>query len=200
MAKPPKRSVTRAREAMAWDLNVRGKTCREIAAILIEQGLGPITFQAVSHMLIRVGNRHTAELTEKVSTYKAKQAELLDLLIDEALKGLGGEGLPERERRVRTVTIKARRGADEINLPAKEVTRTTRWRDGDPRFLAEARAAAADIRKLFGLDASPSDPAPGQGDPDPAAARRALMAAETEPEPPIHIPGDDDGPSDVPPG
>ena len=90
---------------------------------------------------------------------------------------------PSRERRVETVVIKARHGADQIDLPAKKITRVTKWRDGNPQFLAEARAAAADIRKMLGLDAQPTDPPAGQGAADPEAARRALMAAAGEPTP-----------------
>lgn len=173
--------MTRVREARAWELSVRGKSCRQIAAILIAEGHGPITFQAVSHMLIRIGRRESAQLAEKVADYKAKQARLLEFLASESLDAWDGSKLPSVERRVKTVTIKARHGADQVDLPAREVTRTTRWRDGDPRFLAEARAAAADIRRMLGLDALPTDPPAGQGAPDPEAARRALMAAAGEP-------------------
>lgn len=179
----PKRSLTKAREARAWELSVRCKTTRQIAAILIEEGLGPITQQAVSLMLVRVGQRETAKLTEEVSAYKAKQAKLLEFLASESLDAWDRSMNPATERRVETVTIKARHGADQVDLPAKKVTRTTRWRDGDPRFLAEARAAAADIRRMLGLDALPTDPPAGQGAPDPEAARRALSAAVGEPSP-----------------
>lgn len=185
--------MTRLREARAWELSVRCKTCRQIAAILIEEGLGPITFQAVSHMLRRIGQRESAKLTEEVSTYKVKQARLLERLASESLDAWDRSMNPATERRVETVTIKARHGADQVDLPAKKVTRTTRWRDGDPRFLAEARAAAADIRRMLGLDALPTDPPAGQGAPDPEAARRALSAAVGEP-PPTAEDDEDDHP------
>lgn len=193
MAKPPKASVTRAREARAWELSVRGKSSRQIAAILGEEGLGPVSFQAVARLLRVVGARKTAALTEEISDYKARQAALLALLISESLGGWDRSQRPAIERRVKDVVIDGRIEGVAVELPAKEITRTTKWRDGTPQFLAEARAAAADIRKLFGLDATPSDPPAGQGDPDPAAARRALMAAETEPEPaPGHEPDPED--------
>jgi hypothetical protein len=187
LAKPPKASVTRAREARAWELSLRGKSCRAIAATLIEEGLGPITFQAVSATLKRVGDRHADELAARVKAYKAQQTHRLEMILEKALEAYEGSQEPVEEHRIKDVTLKVKDGREWLEMPATEFTRTLRWRDGDPRFLAEARAASADIRKIWGLDAQPTDPPADAGAADPEAARRALMAAggdaDLEPEP-----------------
>jgi transposase len=48
---------------------------------------------------------------------------------------------------------KMEQGGDVDGLIERTVTRTSDGRCGDPRFLAEIRAALSDIRKIWGLDA-----------------------------------------------
>jgi hypothetical protein len=138
----------------------------------------------VGKMLRRVEVRVLAELSERVKAEKAVQHESYEVVKRTAWQEW------ERSRRnavmVRTKSsaIEADRGRGKVDLPAEEVTRTVKGRLGDPRYLAEVRAAMDAQAKLWGLYAAPTDPPPDQGAADPEVARRALLAAGADVDPP----------------
>jgi hypothetical protein len=87
-----------------------------------------------------------------VDQMKAAQARVLEHAIDEAMDGW--ERSKAAAKRVKRTSGKPSRagGVAETDVTATEVSA----RVGDVRFLTEARAALADLRKLFGLDAAES--------------------------------------------
>jgi DNA-binding CsgD family transcriptional regulator len=78
----------------------------------------------VSKLLARVADRRLKELRDKVDRQRGEQTDQLSHLLDEAMQAWELSQL------------------DAHSGPA-----------GDPKFLAEARALLADLRKLWGLDA-----------------------------------------------
>jgi hypothetical protein len=120
----------REHERRAWELRQEGWTQTRIAAAL------DLDRASVHHILHRVSLRVLAELSQDAKARKAEQDAQLSYLLDEALLAW---------RRSCGVTSDPQTGAP-----------TPPTQPGDPRFLAEARAVLADVRKLWGLE-------PGQG-------------------------------------
>lgn len=147
MARPGKVKPEQAREheARAWALRQQGWTQQRIAA---ELGLGQ---SAVCRILARVSRRTLKELSDDVGRVKAEQSERLDFIIDEALQAW------ERSKRNSSSVTRERTevlGGTEDEQPARErVVRAGEQRDGDVRFLEQARAALAEQRKIWGAEA-----------------------------------------------
>jgi hypothetical protein len=146
--------LTRQREELAWELRVRGLREQRIAEEIEKAGLGRITQQAVSCMLIRLEARALEAMQERVGGVKIRQTDALWLIYNEAMQAW--------ERSKQAHKSLARKVADD-GQPSGAGTLTLSDQDGDPRFLNEARAALADIRKIWGLDA-PSKFAPTSPD------------------------------------
>src|SRR5260370_39622219 len=77
--------ITREREILAWTLRIKGKREPAIALMIEEAGLGKVTQQAVSAMLLRVEARALRQMKEQVEGVKARQTEALWFIYDEAL-------------------------------------------------------------------------------------------------------------------
>jgi hypothetical protein len=156
MPKIPK-ALTRQREELAWELSAKGLTERKIVEELDKAGLGRITQQGVSAILIRVEARALAEMTSRVGGLKAKQTSALWHIFQEALSAW------ERSKQAAKTLTKQVEGAAAGAVPGssptgvagkgERVTTQIREQDGDPRFLDQARAALADLRKIWGADA-----------------------------------------------
>jgi hypothetical protein len=155
-------TVSRAREELAWELRVKGMREQQIADELDRACLGRVTRQAVSAMLIRVEARALKGLSKQVEGYKLRQSEALWLIYAEAMAAWEKSKEPDKSitRKVATNALGAMEPAG-----GEPITMTVRDSDGDPRHLAEARAALADLRKLWGLDA-PTKIAPTTPDGD----------------------------------
>ena len=161
---PPKRELSRQRAARAWELRLRGHTLAEIAAALEAGGLGRVSSQAIHKALRKAERRVLAGMEEAVKGELARQYAGLDHLYCESMQAWARSKGPAKLAREKS-------SADGAGAPARrETTHELRERTGDPRFLAEARAALADLRKLLGLDA-PDKLLLGGLPPDPIAVR-----------------------------
>ena len=78
--------VARQREEMAWELRVRGMHEQRIAEEIAHAGLGQITQQGVSCMLIRLEARVLEAMQERIGGEKARQTDALWLIYEEALQ------------------------------------------------------------------------------------------------------------------
>lgn len=167
MGATPRREVTRRREELAWDLRLRGYKLAEIADRVAADGLGAMTPQAVHAALARTERRVLAGLTDRATNEKVRQLAALNVLYDEAMQAWERSKEPARSARSKVTqgpaapadppAGDAAEGAVARQRPADdrrtEMAQEVRERDGNPAFLAEARAALADLRRLLGLDA-----------------------------------------------
>jgi hypothetical protein len=173
--------AVRAREELVWELASRGKTCRSIAVSVEQAGLGRMSHQAVSAMLRRLEDRFLAEQQERIKVYKGKQTASLLLIFGEAMAAWEKSKRPAKVRKVKSTIVKGLGpGGMDVDLPSDEITRTTKWRDGDPQHLGKAMEALDRVRKIWGLDAAPEDllSAIASGSIRPQSAEKALMAAD----------------------
>jgi hypothetical protein len=161
MARVPT-AITRKREELAWELRIKGLREQRIAEEIEKAGLGRITQQGVSLLLLRVEARALQSMQKRVSGVKARQTDALWLIFEEAMRAW------ERSQRADTSITKRltsrstgilEEGAAPRAHGSEQVTTQIREHAGDPRFLDQARAALADIRRIWGLDA-PSKLAP----------------------------------------
>ena len=136
MAARPLIEVTAQNEREAWRL----RTVERLTEPEIAGRLG-VSQSTVSRMLRRVEKRLAREFAEQAERVKARQAALLDHVVSEALAGW---------ERSTDDAVTERSVSD-----GEKTTTTTerRGQAGAPSFLAECRAALADIRAIYGLDA-----------------------------------------------
>lgn len=129
-------------DASCWRLYAgKGMTTRQIAEAL---GIAPST---VSRALRRAEKRALESLNATISAHKVKAMERLEMLYQMALAAWDDSCAERTRRRSKRRTAAGEAGAvDETEI----VTESKR---GNPRFMTEARAAVADMRKLMGLDA-----------------------------------------------
>lgn len=142
--------LTRRREQVAFDLAVKGMSGPQIAAELARLGLGEVTQQAVSKMLIRIEQRILKEMSEQVKLMKVRQTATLQQMLRDALAAWEESKKPQK-------SLTTKHGpSGENGEPGKvlESQTTLRDQDGDPRYLEQARQALADIRKIWGLEES----------------------------------------------
>ncbi|HWE37967.1 MAG TPA: hypothetical protein VG406_15460 [Isosphaeraceae bacterium] len=158
------RPLAAAREERCWQLSVGGLGLKAIGERLGAEGLGRLSVEGVRKALARAERRALAGLADRVAAEKVRQVDALELIYREAMAAWERSREPVRLARRKTVEPPAvpppAPGADG-NLPQipppeaqrrVETTVEMRGRAGDPRFLGEARAALADLRKLLGLD------------------------------------------------
>ncbi len=118
-----------------------------IASELAKAGLGTVTQQGVSAMLIRTEARALKALQERVGGHKARQTACLMLIYEEAMNAW------ERSKKAFTGIEKdVEQTADGLKTVGP-MTVKTEDRDGNPSFLETAMKALSDVRKLWGLDA-----------------------------------------------
>jgi hypothetical protein len=99
----------------------------------------------VCKILARVEERALRELTATVELIKARQTMALDHIACEALQAWERSKRPARSRN----TV--------VDADGRRRERTVKGQCGDPRFLAEARGALAEVRAIWGL-ARPEPP------------------------------------------
>jgi hypothetical protein len=142
--------LARKREQAAFDLAIKGLSGSDIAAELSRQGLGEVTQQAVSKMLLRVEERTLKEMSAKIQTKKVRHEAALWNIYHSAMAAWEESKKPQK-------SLTTKHGlSGENGQPGKvlESHSTLRDQDGDPRYLEQARQALADIRKIWGLDAA----------------------------------------------
>lgn len=132
----------REHERRAWELRCRGWTQPRIAR---ELGLDD---SAVCRILKRVSARVLAELKDSVERVKAEQTETLQHVIDEALQAW------ERSKGTRKTVTRQTVSGGENDEDRQRTTQHASERTGDVAYLSEARAAMADLRKVWGVDAA----------------------------------------------
>lgn len=142
------------RERQVWDMRQKGKTHAQIAAAL------DVDRSTVTKMLGRMYARSLSNLDEAVKQEKLEQWDRLDYMVSECL-----DAWEKSKQAAKSVTEKkimpapdpnapAPAGQNQPNQPAERVTTSqVTDQDGNVRFLVEARAALADIRKILGIDA-----------------------------------------------
>ncbi|MGH7174013.1 MAG: hypothetical protein ACRELG_27390 [Gemmataceae bacterium] len=140
--------LARKREQVAFDLAVQGWTETEIAAELAKQGLGEVTQQAVSKMLIRVEQRTAKEMSGRVKGVKVQQTAALRKIYRDAMAAWEESKKPQKS----LTTKHGPPGENGEMGKVKESQSVLRDQDGDPRYLEQARQALADIRKIWGVD------------------------------------------------
>lgn len=136
--------IARQREELAYELcTTKGMTEREIAEEIGRRGLGPVSQPAVSKMLRRVEARALAAQAERVASYKIRQTESLERAFAKAMACFEASKGTKIDRTEKV----------DADGAIKEVVTVERTSCGDPRFLAEARQALADVRQIWGLNA-----------------------------------------------
>lgn len=139
MASKTTRAMREKREAVAWQLSSEGWTHQRIADQLV------VDRSTVTKILQRVSSRFQGELRDTVLLEKMRQVEILHRIVDEAMQAW--ERSKGQEKSATRREKEKSGGSKEI-----ETTQHAEENTGDPRYLAEARAAMADIRKILGLD------------------------------------------------
>jgi predicted transcriptional regulator len=123
------------------ELTVQGWTQHAIAADL------GISQAAVSKILKRADARLLRELSTTVERYKVRHSLRLERLFAEALASWERSKADRSRRRQRKTQGESGAAGSTV---AEIVVEN---QHGDPRYLAEARKALADYRKVWGLDA-----------------------------------------------
>ena len=143
----PKKSQTSRRESRAWELSLRGCTVREIAEILTAEGL-PTAHSGAHAALKRVEARRRASLDADVTEHAGRQFAILRHLLGEAVQAWHASKPPSPPARPPAIP-----GPGDHAHPAPDPP-PSRNQQGNAKYLAEARGALADLRKLLGLDAA----------------------------------------------
>lgn len=134
----------RALELRVWNLLSQGRTASGIARAL------DLTQSGVSGIIRRVEKRYEELVVASVGEMKARQARILERIADEAMDAWG-RSQKSAQKVVKEEGTVPTKGGEEGTI---DITKTSvERRDGDPRFLAEARAALADLRDIYGLNA-----------------------------------------------
>jgi predicted transcriptional regulator len=149
------------RQLRAWELAIVGRSQRAIA---LELG---VSQSAVSKILRRVGRQRSHELEQLAAQQLGLDVDRLDYVFREAADAWE-KSKTESSRRRQQRTQRdgpAAAGAGASTTIAEAIVST---REGDPRFLSQARAAVADRRALLkpvqggtrkeGPDEPPADP------------------------------------------
>ena len=145
----PPREVELMRLKEAWDLRQESYTNAEIARFL---KIGP---KRVSAMLARLEKRALGEVACEVRDVKVRHTAQLERVAREAFRAWLRSKRDAETRRTRTKTVPGE-AEDEVKETITE--HTSRNQPGTPSLLAEARAAMAEIRKLWGIDSKSSTP------------------------------------------
>lgn len=139
------RQEVQEREREIWRRRIQGDTQERIATSL------NVSQQAVSLALRRIEKRLAGEFVAEVAQIKARQAAQLEHVYAEAMAAWERSCQDAERRQVVTGRAKATE-LGLIRLPDLETT-TIEGQSGNPALLAQAMAALADIRKIYGYDA-----------------------------------------------
>ncbi len=154
-----------ARQLGVWERSIAGRSQQAIA---LELG---ISQAAVSKILRRVRLQRSHELQESAERERAVLDDQLTYLFREAMAAWDrSKTESSRRRQQRIQRDGAEDGTSETTLAEAIVT----TRDGDPRFLSQARAALAARCELLGLSPMGSRGAASDPDPSPDDPRDSL--------------------------
>lgn len=145
------KEVTRERERRAWELRQACWTQERIAGDL------GVDRSTISKMLARIDRRLLKQVEAAVFAMKVAEDARLEFIIDEAMQAWQRSKSPAVAKRV-TKTKAGEKDPGETEGEGKHGGRSQETvsqaaQCGDARYLVEARAAMADRRKLWGLDA-----------------------------------------------
>ena len=167
---PP--DVTLERERLIW----KYRTEELLTHMQIAERLN-LDRSTVSYALRRIRQRVSTDLLEAAEQYRVEQADSLQMIAAEAI-----QAWHESKKSEKSVTKKsAGKGVEDddghrvVGRNGEVTISNVRDQDGDPRFLAEARAAMADVRKILGVDAPEKRDVTlhGDGNPD-----NAILSAD----------------------
>jgi hypothetical protein len=145
----PRKGEVKQWEPIPRDLEVyhhitSGKTCRETGKLM------DLSESGVTRIVKRVDAWLAPQYLDSIRELKANHVERLMHIYHEAMAAWERSKLPADSVSVKDVAVKT---TAKVSLPAKEVTRNRRWQSGNSQYLAEARDALADIRRILGADA-----------------------------------------------
>jgi hypothetical protein len=148
------RQQAREHERRAWELRQQGWSERRIAA---EIG---VEAASVHRILARDEKRLVAQLKEEGEKVKVRQTSVLEHITDEALQAWERSKESAKAMTKRTAAKKegeskgeGKGEGDNAETPSEQVTTHQESRDGNTDYLKEARAALADVRRIWGADA-----------------------------------------------
>jgi hypothetical protein len=173
----------RERNRRAWELNVAGRSHRQIAQQLESEGFGPISHVAVGKALRRIADRTAQELADVARREAVRQLASLDYVIQqawEAWRASIGESKRVTQRTVAPPAIKTRGRKAKAPGGRKETTVEVRQINGDPRYLEQIRGCLADRRKILGIDAPTEVEIGGRSAAEPIPLRLDLAGVPTE--------------------
>lgn len=147
-------SLVRKREDLAWELHAKHYSLSRIVAAFEEAGLGTITTQGIWKIIRRVEVRALENQKAKVVSVKMQQTSALEWQVRELVDEWERSKGPGRMvRKQTTPPVLPSGGITGPLLPSSEkVTQEVREQCGDSRYLDSARAAMADIRKIWGAN------------------------------------------------
>ncbi len=175
----PTTEITKAREELAWKLRYRGKSETFIAAEIEKAGLGKISQPGVHKMLARIEGRVYDALLPRILRMRATHTVMLMHQVEELTDAW------ERSKNADKSVVKQTSGAGSDKEDRTAVKLTDQ--DGNKDYLAEARRALADIRKMWGADAptkiaptTPDGESPYMGNEQVRSELRKLTPQEIE--------------------
>lgn len=133
-----KKEQRREEERQIWAFRQRGWTQARIADEL------KLHVSTICRVLAKLSDRYLKEVLEDVGRVKVQQTLMLEHIVSESLDAWERSKEPARR-----ATLK--KGAGEGNQNAE--TQSVEEQIGDTVFLDSARAALADMRKIWGADA-----------------------------------------------
>jgi hypothetical protein len=145
----------------ARDLEIYKQVCRgrTSQAVIAEQF--HLTQQRVSQICQQVDQWLAPQIADRVLALKARHTQKLEAVWQEAMGGFARSQEPAE-----TVTE---------DSDGKGVSRVTRGQAGNPAFLAQARGALDDIRRIWGMN-EPEVRMEGAGIPTAGKSREQLLA------------------------
>jgi DNA-binding CsgD family transcriptional regulator len=135
------RQQVRAREIQVLEYLQAGCSQHQIAAAL------SISQPAVSKIVRRIEERLLADLAYRTERQRARQTLQLEAIFRTAMRAWEASQQDSLRKRQR----KSENGAGDHGVTVAELVSENRH--GDPRYLAEARAALKDLRGVWGVDA-----------------------------------------------
>ena len=139
--KLPNTEQKKDREQQVWDLRTKGWTHARIADQIGAER------STVTKMLQRLSLRASKSLMAEVVEEKYAQIGTLRHVVEEAL-----DGWERSKETAKVMTTRTAPKAPAGEAKSSDAIVRVSDQDGDTRYLAEARGALADIRKIMGLD------------------------------------------------
>lgn len=152
--------INLARKQRAWTLRTRGKTYEQIAEALERERLGRVAVPTILQWLAEVRGEIRSDLLGQALTDSVEQLEALRAGFSESWDAWEKSKEADRLLREKEITPEGPAPALPGEAPQpvarargrKETVHELRDQCGDPRYLSEARAHLADIRKIVGME------------------------------------------------